>query len=480
MSELKYLDGTGVQHLWQKILLKVHGLFDNKLDNVVAGDNSIAVSGSNVIRAKISPNVGNLVGLDQDGIFAQTPDTYRIDKTSDSRYESVYHLKRVPFGQESGSDAGYEIIIPKDVSISSGQVVEKTDSGAWGSAGTYLELTTTKQEKIYISVGSSIAKEAESTLNSQSDNVPTSEAVANYVNQVARYNVGNGLNYEQNTNTIRANLLNQTRLNGSATSAAEVNNRTYPVALDANGRLAVNIPWTDTIPVRSVNGKVGYVSLDKKDVGLDNVDNTSDLNKPVSNATQVALNNKLSYSLKGVANGLAELDENGLVPTSQLPSFVDDVVEYSGISQFPAEGQSGKIYVDLSDNKTYRWSGTTYVEISPSIALGNTSSTAFRGDYGQVAYTHAVNKGAAYASGLYKITTNAEGHVISATPVVKQDIVNLGFDGQRTLQINGQTITADPLNIVAGNGINLSFNNGVLTISTNVIPIEDEDIEELP
>ena len=480
MPELKYLDATGVKHLWDKILEKAHSLYGSKLDNVVAGDESISVTNNNSVSVNVSSHTGNLISINQTGLYAETPDTYRIDKTADNQYEAVYHLKRIPFGQTDGSDAGVQIVIPKDISITEGHIVEKADSGAWGSAGTYLELTTTKQEKIYIHVGSAITKETESTLNSQSDNVPTSEAVANYVNQVARYNVGNGLNYEQNTNTIRANLLNQTRLNGSATSAAEVNNRTYPVALDANGRLAVNIPWTDTTPVRSVNGKVGYVSLDKKDVGLDNVDNTSDLNKPVSNATQVALNNKLNYALKGVANGLAELDENGLVPTSQLPSFVDDVVEYSGISQFPAEGQSGKIYVDLSDNKTYRWSGTTYVEISPSIALGNTSSTAFRGDYGQIAYTHAVNKGAAYASGLYKITTNAEGHVISATPVVKQDIVNLGFDGQRTLQINGQTITADPLNIVAGNGINLSFSNGVLTISTNVIPIEDEDIEELP
>ena len=92
---------------------------------------------------------------------------------------------------------------------------------------------------------------------------------------------------------------------------------------------------------------------------------------------------------KGQAGGIAELDANGLVPSSQLPSYVDDVLEYATMSSFPATGQSGKIYVDLSTNLTYRWSGSAYVEISPSLALGTTSSTAFRGDYGQTAYNHS-------------------------------------------------------------------------------------------
>ena len=94
-------------------------------------------------------------------------------------------------------------------------------------------------------------------------------------------------------------------------------------------------------------------------------------------------------SSKGAANGVAELDANGLVPTSQLPSFVDDVLEYSSKSAFPATGETGKIYVALDTNLTYRWSGTAYVEISPSLALGETSSTAYRGDRGKIAYDHS-------------------------------------------------------------------------------------------
>lgn len=132
----------------------------------------------------------------------------------------------------------------------------------------------------------------------------------------------------------------------------------------------------------------------------------------------------------GDPNGLAELDANGLVPASQLPSYVDDVLEYASLSNFPATGETGKIYVALDTNKTYRWSGTTYVEISESLALGETSSTAYRGDRGAAAYAHAVtNKGSAFASGLYKITTNSEGHVTAATAVTKSDITDLGITG---------------------------------------------------
>ena len=74
---------------------------------------------------------------------------------------------------------------------------------------------------------------------------------------------------------------------------------------------------------------------------------------------------------------------DGKVPAAQLPSFVDDVLEYASTSAFPAAGESGKIYVALDTNKTYRWGGSDYVEISESLALGETSSTAYAGDKGK-------------------------------------------------------------------------------------------------
>ena len=122
----------------------------------------------------------------------------------------------------------------------------------------------------------------------------------------------------------------------------------------------------------------------------------------------------------------------GIINQANLPSYVDDVLEFANKTAFPTKGESGKIYVDQATNITYRWGGTAYVEISPSLALGTTSSTAFRGDYGNTAYQHAVAKGSAFASGLYKITTNAQGHVTAATAVSKSDITALGIPAQDT------------------------------------------------
>ena len=95
------------------------------------------------------------------------------------------------------------------------------------------------------------------------------------------------------------------------------------------------------------------------------------------------LGDKLDKSLRGISGGIAELDDTGKVPSSQLPSYVDDVIEYNSISEFPTIGEGGKIYIEKSTNQTYRWSGSDYVSISQSIALGETSSTAYAGDKGK-------------------------------------------------------------------------------------------------
>lgn len=93
--------------------------------------------------------------------------------------------------------------------------------------------------------------------------------------------------------------------------------------------------------------------------------------------------------ISALISSMPTLDENGKIPSSQLPSYVDDVIEYSAKASFPYTGETGKIYVDTSTNKTYRWSGTAYVEISESLALGETSATAYRGDRGKTAYDHS-------------------------------------------------------------------------------------------
>ena len=183
--------------------------------------------------------------------------------------------------------------------------------------------------------------------------------------------------------------------------------------------------------------RTGNINITKANIGLENVENKSSSTirgeLTSSNITTALGYTPLNSNLKGSNGGLAELDSSGKVPSYQLPSYVDDILEYSSKTSFPTTGEAGKIYVETTTNKTYRWSGSSYVEIGSSIALGTTSSTAFRGDYGQAAYTHAVtNKGNAFNSGLYKITTNSEGHVTNATSVEKSDITALGIPGQDT------------------------------------------------
>lgn len=114
-----------------------------------------------------------------------------------------------------------------------------------------------------------------------------------------------------------------------------------------------------------VNNKVA--TLSKAVVGLGNVTNDAQVKR----------------SEMGVASGVATLNTEGKVPSSQLPSYVDDVLEYANKAGFPATGESGKIYVAKDTNLTYRWGGTEYVEISQSLALGENESTAYAGNKGK-------------------------------------------------------------------------------------------------
>ena len=165
---------------------------------------------------------------------------------------------------------------------------------------------------------------------------------------------------------------------------------------------------------RTVNGHAltGNITLDADDVGA------------------------IAAILKGANNGVAELDSSGKVPSSQLPAFVDDVVEgYLSGGKFYKEsshttaitGEAGKIYVDLTSLKTYRWSGTAYVVISETIALGETSTTAYRGDRGKTAYEHSQ---AAHAP------SNAERNVIIK---VKVNGAAITPDGTRAVDISMPT-----------------------------------------
>lgn len=250
-----------------------------------------------------------------------------------------------------------------------------------------------------------------------------------------------------------------------------------------------------------INDKDNPHEVTKAQVGLGNVDNTADIDKPVSNAVQEQLDTKFgeadlatgtitntitfrdktggilldsveipgatdskagllsaadkaklnSFSASGGGDyvrvdtvgepgGVASLDESGHVPSSQLPSYVDDVLEYDNLSAFPATGEDGKIYVAKDTNLTYRWTGTQYVEISKSLALGETSSTAYAGDKGK-ANRDAINS---LPDTIYTNHANFTGDattVKAALQYVTKNGLNYGSKSTNNLTIPAATKT---------------------------------------
>lgn len=126
-------------------------------------------------------------------------------------------------------------------------------------------------------------------------------------------------------------------------------------------------------------------------------------NLVLADGTNIAQSTFIAATEKGANSGVATLGADGKVPASQLPSFVDDVIEVANYAALPETGEAGKIYVTLDDNKTYRWGGTAYVEISASLALGETQGTAYEG-----------SKGKANADAIAAHTGNTDIHVTTS------------------------------------------------------------------
>ena len=148
-----------------------------------------------------------------------------------------------------------------------------------------------------------------------------------------------------------------------------------------NGNTLVLHPETDAGVVKVDNANYNAANLSEALTEI--YENTETIITDVAGCVK--------YTDKGKSNGVASLDSNGRVPSSQLPSYVDDVLEYEDRPHFPSVGEAGKIYVDKFANLTYRWSGSTYVEISPSLALGETASTAYAGNKGKLLETAVVS-----------------------------------------------------------------------------------------
>ena len=241
--------------------------------------------------------------------------------------------------------------------------------------------------------------------------------------------------------------------------------------------------------VTQVNGKTGNVTLTAEDVGAEESGAVSthnsatdahgghftNTNNPHSvTKTQVGLGNvtndaQVKRSEMGVANGVATLDTTGKVPSSQLPSYVDDVLEYDNKASFPATGESGKIYVAKDTNLTYRWSGTAYVIISPSLALGETSSTAYAGDKGKTNADNITNilNGTTKvgAASLADEATNADNatHANEATHATSADTANSATNATSATKLSSSRTFALTGDITGSLVSDLSSNVSIAT-----------------
>ena len=189
-------------------------------------------------------------------------------------------------------------------------------------------------------------------------------------------------------------------------------------------------------PVQSVFGRTGAVMLQSTDV-------TGALGFTPLDAAQ-----------KNAANGIAPLGADSKVPAAYLPSYVDDVLEYANTAGFPAIGETAKIYVALDTNKTYRWSGSAYVEISPSPGTTDSLTEGATNLY----FTTARARAALSATGA--VSYNAATGVISAE-------LTSGY-ASKTISAN-TTLNADT---EYETGRNLRVNHGVkLTVPSTTLLI---------
>lgn len=184
-----------------------------------------------------------------------------------------------------------------------------------------------------------------------------------------------------------------------------------------------------------------------------------------------------------IPTALSDLNDDSthrLVTDTEKASWNGKAIkdEYATFQDFPVTGNSNTFYISQNNNRIYRWDGTGYVEINPAstggLELGETSSTAYRGDRGKAAYDHATDANkisSQEASGLYKIAVTDEGHIASVTPVVKNDILGLGIPGQDTTY----TPAAQAPGVIASDGSAGSSTNYAREDHTHAIVVGTGD-----
>lgn len=181
-------------------------------------------------------------------------------------------------------------------------------------------------------------------------------------------------------------------------------------------------------------------------------------------------------NLRGAANGVCPLGSDSKIPNSYLPSYVDDVLEYNSLSNFPATGEAGKIYVAKDTNKTYRWSGTQYTEISASLAIGETTGTAYDGGKGK----NLADNVATIMSNYVKESSSESLHSSIATITNEEGNITLSVDSTSYLtELQFGHFTYDfAFNIHARNKSNDNFVNFGFNILTGNLMIGRNDVAE--
>ena len=254
--------------------------------------------------------------------------------------------------------------------------------------GTTAENTSKAAELTFIADAATSANEAATNANQAAENANTSATNADAKAEVAQKAADNA--------TASANQADQAAVNANtattrATAAAEKAENAADVAIGV-----VNEAQQATANANQAAQSANEAATNANQAATSANDAATEAHTQAEYAKTQGDYAKAEgdrvLAEKGQPGGLAELDESGRVPSSQLPSYVDDVINVATYSQLPNPGESGKIYITEDTNLTYRWSGTGYAEISPSLALGTTAETAGRGDWTHEAYNHSLIK----------------------------------------------------------------------------------------
>ena len=233
-------------------------------------------------------------------------------------------------------------------------------SGTYNSAGTtHVPFTVDSKGRI-TSIGSAVTI------------TPAWSSITGTPTTIAGYGITNAQTLNANLTSVAGLSTSTTGLVKFTNGVASLDTSTY---LTANQSISVtgDATGTGTTAITLTLANSGVTAGTYKSVTVDAKGRVTAGTNPTTLAGY-GITDAVSSSLLGAASGVATLDSGGKVPSSQLPSYVDDVLDYTNLASFPATGSTGIIYVDDSTNKTYRWTGSVYIEISAS--PGSTDSVA--------------------------------------------------------------------------------------------------------